>query len=367
MDPWEGARTDLALEAQQLAARRGADVPGVLLEERQLGFGVVTTLKVESDLGAQVMGKSKGTYVTIQVPDFQVHRRELESDVSRVLAGVIGDYLASFRIPTSAPALVVGLGNWNSTPDNVGPATVAKILVTRHLHEYRVLSEELLGRMRPVAALSPGVLGLTGVETAEIVQGVVQKVRPALVICVDALAAMSVERLGCTVQVSDAGISPGSGVGNKRMSLTQETLGVPVLAIGVPTVIYATTIVSDALEALERKERESAETRVAVPAPGAPQREGALLDPARIVLGPLQTSFPSAGPLRPAAERAAPALDGARRRAVIQEVLGGWMGSLVVTPKEIDVMVDSLSDVLADGLNEALHPGISAEEAAQFR
>lgn len=366
MNPWEDVRTDLALEAQQLAVRKGADVPGVSLHERDLGYGVVTTLKVESDIGAQVMAKSKGTYVTIQVPDFQARRRELESDVSRVLAGIVKEYLANLRIPPSAPVLVVGLGNWNATPDNVGPSTTAKILVTRHLHEYRVLSEELLGRMRPVAALSPGVLGLTGIETAEIIQGVVQKVRPALVICVDALAAMSVERLGCTVQISDAGIHPGSGVGNKRMGLTKETLGTPVMAIGVPTVIYATTIVSDALESLEKQERGMAGAGAL--APGAQNGGDSLLDPSKIRLGsPPPISHTGGPPPWQAMERAAPAFDAARRRAVIQEVLGKSMGSLVVTPKDIDVMVDSLSDVLADGLNEALHPGVSAEEAALLR
>ncbi len=364
MNPLEDVRTDLALEAQQLAVRRGADVPGVSLVEKDLGYGIMTTLKVESDIGAQVMGKSKGTYVTIQAPDFQARRRELESDVSQVLAQTVKEYLSNLHIPPSAPVLVVGLGNWNATPDNVGPSTTAKILVTRHLHEYRVLTEELLGRMRPVAALSPGVLGLTGIETAEIIQGVVQKIRPALVICVDALAAMSVERLGTTVQISDVGINPGSGVGNKRMGLTQETLGVPVMAIGVPTVIYATAIVSDALEALADRDDSAS---VGMPAQPGGTDGGSVLDPSKIVLGTPPAHIQAER--NPGQGRGNPfsAFDAARRKAVIQEVLGDSMGRLVVTPKDIDVMVDSLSDVLADGLNEALHPGISAEEAAQLR
>lgn len=367
MNPMADVRTDLALEAQQLAVRQGADIPGVSLSERVLGYGVVTTLKVESDIGAQVMGKSKGTYVTIQVPDFQARRRELESDVSQVLAEIVEEYLENLEVAPSDPVLIVGLGNWNATPDNVGPSTTSKILVTRHLHEYRVLSEEILGKMRPVAALSPGVLGLTGIETAEIIQGAVQKIKPALVICIDALASMSVERLGTTVQISDVGINPGSGVGNKRMGLTLETLGVPVMAIGVPTVIYATTIVSDALDALAKRER--MEQPVGAPAANGGQPSGSVLDPSKIVLGSpavsgrAQTDQPAPGvrlsPFGP--------LDAARRRAVIQQVLGDSMGRLVVTPKDIDIMVESLSDVLADGLNEALHPGISAEEAAQLR
>jgi len=371
MSPVEEVRTDLALEAQQLAVRRGADVPGVHVSERDLGFGVVTKLSIESDIGAQVMGKSKGTYVTIHVPDFQARRRELESDVSQSLASVVEEYLSDLGVPPAAPVLVVGLGNWNSTPDNLGPATVSKILVTRHLHEYRVLTEELLGRMRPVAALAPGVLGLTGVETAEIILGVVQKIQPALVICVDALASMSIERLGSTIQISDAGINPGSGVGNKRMALTRETLGVPVMAIGVPTVIHATTIVTDALDAMEAQSQSAFGAAKEAP-PG-----GSMLDPAKIsVYDPGKGATAPQGSLAPGGSDsrsrgpllAGPSSPGASwRRAVIQEVLGDSVGRLIVTPKDIDVMIESISDVLADGLNEALHPGISAEEAAQLR
>lgn len=372
-------RTDLAFEAQQVVQQAGEGaLPGVSSQTEDLGFAQVTRIEIENDQGAAIMGKAKGRYVTIHAPGLRRRDRSIERDISRTLAKEIEAYLTRFGIGPEAPILVIGLGNWNATPDNVGPLTVSKLLVTRHLYEYQALSEEILGRMRPVAALSPGVLGLTGMETAEIVQAVVERVRPAAVICVDALASMSVERIGTTVQVSDAGISPGSGVGNTRKDLSYKTLGVPVLAMGVPTVIYATTIVSDAVDQLlaaatgpqpsgaGSQSGAGAGAGTGVDAGGG----GSLLDPNRIVVtaadqphsGPANVQSPGGGLGLPGFD-----LDPASRRNLIRQVLGDSMGTLIVTPKEVDVMVDTLSDILADGLNEALHPGISAEEAAQIR
>ena len=291
-------RTDLAFEAQQVVQQAGQGaLPGVSTQTEDLGFAQVTRIEIESDHGAAMMGKAKGRYVTIYAPGLKKRDRTLEQDISETLAKEIETYLARFGIGPEATILVIGLGNWNATPDNVGPLTISKLLVTRHLYEYQALTEEILGQMRPVAALSPGVLGLTGMETAEIVQAVVERVQPAAVICVDALASMSVERIGTTVQVSDAGISPGSGVGNTRKGLSRETLGVPVLAMGVPTVIYVTTIVSDAVDQLL-----AGATAPQEEAPGGP-----LLDPNRIVVtatdrsdvGPVNASAQAGGPRPP--------------------------------------------------------------------
>lgn len=350
-----GVRTDLAVEAHEVASAglRGREIPGVRTEREDFPFGYVVRVDVESEEGGRLLGKLPGKYVTFHIPELRTRWREFSGEVAPRLAREIEVFLSSMGVDAGDPLLVVGLGNWNATPDNVGPLTVSKLLVTRHLHEYKVLPEELLGRMRPVAALSPGVLGITGVETAEVVRGVVEAIRPAAVICVDALASKSVERIGTTVQVADVGISPGSGVGNKRVGLTRETLGVPVLAIGVPTVIYATTIVSDALDALSAHW-----TRARTPSPA-----GSMLDPSRIVVtprdrAPATHSGFDAGLL---------ALSGEGRRELLAQVLGPSMGTLIVTPKEVDVLVDTLSGILADALNEALHPGISAEEAALLR
>lgn len=374
-------RTDLAIEAHQTLAQGGREVPGVRVETEDLGFATVTRTMIEDDLGAQIMGKAKGTYVTIQCEGLTGHDRDLERDVSRALGEEIKAFLRRNGITDSQMLLVVGLGNWNATPDNVGPLTISKLLVTRHLHEYRVLDEELLGKMRPLAALSPGVLGLTGIESAEIVYALVQQIRPAAVVCVDALASMSVERIGKAVQLSDAGINPGSGVGNLRKGLTPETLGVPVLAIGVPTVIYATTIVSEALDALEKEAAsQPAPASAAAPvpsaeaAPASPAPLGTLrVDPSLLLGrsgergdGPSAVAGdPVASPVDPAAVSSGGR--GEHRSALIKRVLGDSMGTLIVTPKEIDALVETLSDVLADGLNESLHPGITAEEAALMR
>lgn len=393
-----GVRTDLALEAhQQVTGLAAREIPGVRIDKLEREFGSLTRMVIETEEGALAMGKAVGRYSTFQSSQLQSRNREVQFQVSQALADEIEDYFSELGIPEEAPILVVGLGNWNATPDNIGPLTTSKLLVTRHLHEYKALDEEFLGRMRPVAALSPGVLGLTGIETAEIVHAVVQRIQPAAVICVDALASMSVERVGTTVQLADVGINPGSGVGNRRAGLTRQTLGVPVLALGAPTVIYATTIVSEAVDRI-----------LAMDGPGGPGGNGGepfqappqsgmqsgssssgshgMLDPSLIDLssgasggahGPSgilaanvgTNAFdngPGSAPAR-SWEAGMARLDSASRNELIKEILGESMGSLVVTPKEVDVLVETLSDVLADGLNEALHPGVSAEEAALLR
>lgn len=351
-------RTDLAVEAHEVVTRGDLSqaLPGVSTQREEYPFGFVVRVDVTSEEGSRAIGKLPGRYVTLHIPELRTRWREFSGEVAPVLAKEIEAFLTAMGVRTGEPLLVVGLGNWNATPDNVGPLTVSKVLVTRHLHEYQVLTEELLGRMRPVAALSPGVLGLTGVETAEVVRGVVDSIRPAAVICVDALASKSVDRIGTTVQIADVGIRPGSGVGNKRVGLTRETLGVPVLALGVPTVIYATTIVSDALDALGAYWSSTPH----------PTANSSILDPSRIVLRG-NASSPQPGAASGGMEAQLAAMSGQDRRELIEEVLGPSMGTLIVTPKEVDILVDSISDILADALNEALHPGISAEEAAQLR
>lgn len=365
-------RTDLALEAHQVAERTApkSHLPGVQSVEESLPFGTLTRLEIQNEVGAKALGKPVGRYSTIQVPQLHERRRELTHEVGKTLATEIGRMLEHIGVAQGANMLVVGLGNWNATPDNVGPLTTSKLLVTRHLHEYGVLDEEALGQLAPVSALSPGVLGLTGVETAEIVKGVVERVKPQCVICIDALASRSIERLGTTFQLADVGINPGSGVGNKRMGLTKETLGVPVISIGCPTVIYATTIVSEAMDKL-------LERMGITPADGAtPEFAGvaagrgadvSTLDPSRIVVKARDLEVSSPQDAVGQNVNSNGMLDPAVRSDLIQEVLGPSMGRLVVTPKEVDLLVETLSDILADGLNEALHPGLSAEEAARLR
>lgn len=224
-------RTDLALEA--------AETPGCgqrVCEWEQDG---VRLFRVTLDAAAaKRAGRPQGAYLTATLPPLTDNEPALES-----AARLLGRELRRL-LPPQGTVLVVGLGNEAITPDALGPRTAARVLATRHIPEELARSVGLRD-LRPCAVITPGVLGNTGVESGESVAGVCRTVRPAAVIAVDALAARSLSRLGCTVQLSDTGIAPGSGVGNDRRALTRDTLGVPVVALGVPTVVDAETIVRD--------------------------------------------------------------------------------------------------------------------------
>ena len=233
---WE-RRTDLALEAREL---QGEDLPGV--ESRQLdcqGFPL-TTVRVTDQQGAQALGKPIGNYHTLDLTG--VGRRE-EGAFPRAIAALSS--LLTPLLPEEGDVLVVGLGNRAITPDAVGPWAVDQTLITRHL---RALAPEHFSSLRPVAALAAGVLGTTGIESGEIARAVADQISPRAVIAIDALAARRVERLCATVQVCDTGIAPGSGVGNHRFALNETTLRVPVIAVGVPTVVEGATLCADLLE-----------------------------------------------------------------------------------------------------------------------
>lgn len=229
-------RTDLAVEQREMTAKHSDNV-AVRQYARQNAN--VTEIEILNDEGAQELGKPKGKYITMEIPAF--------SHDSELLDGRLTAMTESIRtlLPeTDGPVLVAGLGNEDVTPDALGPRTAHGIFATRHID--RALASELgFGELRDVCAITFGVLGQTGMETAETIRGIVNTIHPAAVITVDALAARSLQRLGKTVQLTDTGITPGSGVGNSRARLDKETLGVPVIAIGVPTVVDAVTLVRD--------------------------------------------------------------------------------------------------------------------------
>ena len=229
-------RTDLAVEQREMTAKHSDNV-AVRQYARQNAN--VTEIEILNDEGAQELGKPKGKYITMEIPAF--------SHDSELLDGRLTAMTESIRtlLPeTDGPVLVAGLGNEDVTPDALGPRTAHGIFATRHID--RALASELgFGELRDVCAITFGVLGQTGMETAETIRGIVNTIHPAAVITVDALAARSLQRLGKTVQLTDIGITPGSGVGNSRARLDKETLGVPVIAIGVPTVVDAVTLVRD--------------------------------------------------------------------------------------------------------------------------
>ena len=227
-------RTDLATEAMPNIALSAKDVA---VHTHKNGKVTLTYTHIRTDEGAQAVGKPMGQYVTMDLPPLSDSDEEL-----REHAGLLGEELKRL-LPPRGCVLVVGLGNETITPDAVGPATAKLVLATRHIEGEFARASGLLD-LRPTAVVRTGVVGETGVETAELIRGVCRTVRPAAVIAVDALAAASPERLGTTVQMSDGGIAPGAGVGNRREALDCHTLGVPVIAIGVPTVVDAAGLFS---------------------------------------------------------------------------------------------------------------------------
>lgn len=313
--------TDLAVEATAaLQGRVGGEIPGVSMEQHQREGVQVTVVEVLNDQGAQAIGKSKGRYVTIEAPELRASDKIVEERVARAVAAELHEMLPK---GLDATYLVVGLGNWRATPDAVGPRVVEKLLVTRHLQG--MLPPEARGKVHGVAAIAPGVLGTTGIETQEIIRGVVEKIRPSAVVVVDALAARSLNRLATTVQLADSGISPGSGIGNTRRVLNQETLGVPVIALGIPTVVSAATIGYETLDLLSAQLKGKA----------------ALFD--------LLNEFTPA-----------------EREALISEVLQPAVGNLVVTPKEVDDLVEGAARLVAGALNGALNGDLTLDDIYKF-
>ena len=228
--------TDLALEAAEAISGKAADsIEGLSIEVEEVEDATVTTVQILDERGAAAMGKPVGTYITIESAAIKSN----DVEAHEAIMGILCDKIASLRdglgVGIADTVLVIGLGNQNVTPDALGPMVVAKTLVTRHI--MADLPQELAGGLRPLAAIAPGVMGMTGIETAEAVKGLVEHVKPALVVAIDALAARSIGRINQTIQLTDTGISPGAGVGNRRMALNADTLGIPVLAIGVPTVV----------------------------------------------------------------------------------------------------------------------------------
>lgn len=324
---WNGysVRTDLAVESHQMAGEIHGDseIPGVVVNTNEAEGISITQMQVKDQTGARMIGKMVGNYLTFEVPGIRYKDPGLQQTVALRFAEEFRKFI---NVPQTASVLIVGLGNWNVTPDALGPLVVKKLFVTRHLytHAPHLLDEGF----RPVAAVSPGVLGITGIETSEIVRGIVKNVKPDLVIAVDALASRSLERVNTTIQVADTGITPGAGVGNRRQGLNRETLGVPVIAIGVPTVVDAVTIAHQTIDMLMRTVEQQ------VPGNACAQ---------------LFHNF-----------------NDQQKRQLIHEILHPLGQNLMVTPKEIDQFIDDIASVVASGLNMALHPSITPEDAPMF-
>ncbi|BCN31733.1 GPR endopeptidase [Anaeromicropila herbilytica] len=247
-----GRRTDLALEVRESFEEDDVEIKGVVLTEdyNENKDIKVTTVVIKDEKGAKAMRKPIGTYITIEAPKME----EDDEDYNRPLSEEIAKYLNQLSGGLKeSEILIAGLGNREVTPDSLGPQVVDNLYVTRHL--IREFGDEFRKRhdMGSLSAIAPGVMGQTGMESSEILRGVINETKPKLIIVIDALAARSIHRLNTTVQITDTGISPGSGVGNNRNALNEESLGVKVIALGVPTVVDAATIVNDTMEGFLRK------------------------------------------------------------------------------------------------------------------
>lgn len=318
-------RTDLAIEAKQAYTEENKrELDGVRVDEEQEGEINVTTVTIESDEAGKELGKPKGHYITIDFPEFTHYDGESMNDLS-VVVGKVLKKLAN--VDKDKLVLVVGLGNWNVTPDALGPKVVEKIMVTRHIKE--LMPDALEDHVRAVCALAPGVLGITGIETGEIVKAVVEKVKPDLVICIDALGSRKLDRVNRTIQIGDTGISPGAGVGNHRMQINEKSLGVKVLAVGVPTVVDAATVANDTIDLF----LDDLISKV---------------DKGKDFYSMLKT------------------VDKNEKQMLIREILHPFIGELIVTPKDIDTIMESLAKIIADGINIAVQPEMEMDEINKF-
>lgn len=308
-------RTDLALERRDLynkAHNIEKDIDGIETEEEKVNDDItISRVKVTNEKGEEAIGKPIGSYITIDVKNFNIAQNEEIQQASEALTKELKALLEK-HIDAKGPILVVGLGNIYVTPDALGPKVINEIDITRHLLQY--MPEALDENTREVSAVSPGVLGTTGIETLEILKGIVDNTKPKLVIVIDALASRSIERISSSVQLADTGIVPGAGVDNTRKEITVNTLGIPVIAIGIPTVVEAATIAADSLTLLIQKVQEQGESND--------------------FLNKLQEED---------------------KYQVIKEVLAPEEYNFIVTPKEIDGLIEKMKDVVARGINFAIN------------
>ena len=309
-------RSDLAIEAAALFNKSESDIKnieGIEYKTEKCDSYTLTTVDVLNSRGEEAIGKKIGTYITIDCPKIRENDDEAFDKVSAALGDILEKMLNLKKYHT---VLAVGLGNWNVTPDALGPKVVSKLLVTRHLFEF--IPEKIPDTLQALCAISPGVLGITGIETSEIVKGICDKVRPDVIIAIDALASRKIERISTSIQISDTGITPGAGIGNKRRGLDEEYLGARVIAIGVPTVVDAATVANDTIEILCENIKRS---------------EG----------------------LNKEIGKALELTDNEMRYPLIKEVLNPFVGDLIVTPKEVDEIIDDVSKIIANGINRAVH------------
>lgn len=297
-------RTDLAVEAHEYYVGDGVNTPkGVETDIKTFKNIKRTLVKITDDNAQRLLQKQIGSYITIEFGKLQFMEDKTKEDIVEILQQEISELLKKKKVDEKGNVLVVGLGNHNITPDAIGPLVVSKLDVTRHLFDY--MPKDISSKMRSVSALEPGVLGTTGIETQEIIKAVAEKTKPVAIIAIDALASRSMARLGNTIQIADTGIKPGSGVGNRRKGIDFESLGIPVIALGVPTVTDAATVADDVVAA---------------------------------VLSRLRLTQ----------------VDDEKRYGFVKSSMENKAAEMMVTPKEIDIIVNDVSNIISKGINYAL-------------
>lgn len=306
-------RTDLALERRDIYQKinKLQEIDGVESTEEDVNENVkVSRVKITNQNGEQALGKPIGNYVTIDVKKLKLAGEDEIQKTSETVTNELRKII-DLHTDKQGDILVVGLGNIYVTPDSLGPKVINEIDVTRHIIKY--LPQYIDEGTRPVSAISPGVLGTTGIETVEILKGIVDNIQPKLLIVIDALASRSIERISSTIQISDTGIVPGAGVGNTRQEISQNTLGIPVVAIGIPTVVELATLVSDGIDIFIDRLQDKAESNE--------------------YLNKLQQND---------------------KYEEVKEALNVGEYNMIVTPKEIDDLIENMKDIVARGINFAV-------------
>lgn len=307
-------RTDLAAERRDIYQKANNienKVDGIESEKQEIDENIkVETVKITNENGEKAIGKPQGNYITIDVKKLKIAQDEELEKASKVVTDELVKVIDK-HVDKQGEILVVGLGNVYVTPDSLGPKVINEIEVTRHIMKY--LPQYVEEGTRMVSAISPGVLGTTGIETVEILKGIVDNIKPKLVIVIDALASRSIERISSTIQISDTGIVPGAGVGNTRSEISQKTLNIPVIAIGVPMVVETAVLVNDSLDLFIEKLQDEAKSN--------------------------------------------DYLNKLKEEDKYQEIRDALLPkdyNLIVTPKEIDDLIENMSQVVAQGINGAM-------------
>ena len=307
-------RTDLASERRDIYQKANnveGQINGVESEQEEIDENLrVERVKITNEEGEKAIGKPVGSYVTVDIRGLKIAQEEELEKAATVVSRELGKIIDN-HIDKKGEILVVGLGNIYVTPDSLGPKVINDIEVTRHIINY--LPQYVEEGTRMVSAISPGVLGTTGIETVEILKGIVDNINPKLLIVIDALASRSIERISSTVQISDTGIVPGAGVGNTRSEISKNSLGIPVVAIGIPTVVETAVLVNDSLDLFIEKLQEEAKSND--------------------YLNRLKEED---------------------NYEEIKEALIPKEYNLIVTPKEIDELIENMTKIVATGINQSV-------------